>query len=97
MEPLNCSAKGAINEHRVMLDLMERGYEVYRAINGGAPLDLVAIRGDEIVRVEVTVGVRYEPTGWICVPNSKKDRTRFDVLAIVVNGQINYDPQEAIS
>ena len=83
-----------MNEHRVILDLMERGWEVYKAVNGGAPLDLVAVQEDKIIRVEVTVGIRHTPTGPICIPNKKKERTRFDVLAIVVKGKITYDPAE---
>lgn len=44
---------GAICEVQVSADLMKRGYEVYRTMSHHASCDLVALRNDKLVRIEV--------------------------------------------
>lgn len=47
------SLHGDISELVVSLDLMRRGFHVYRAMGGAAPVDLLAYRlGGPIIRVE---------------------------------------------
>ena len=45
--------KGAVNELRATAWLIGLGYEVCRNVSQHGPVDLVAIRGDEVVLVDV--------------------------------------------
>lgn len=88
---LGPSAVGALNEMLVISDLINKGHEVYRAISAGSPCDLVIVRDTDILRVEVTTG-RNSPSGKYYVPNGKRGKTTHDVLAVVLNGKIIYEP-----
>jgi hypothetical protein len=81
---------GAAHEMLVCVDLLRRGYHVYRSVSPSAIFDLVVFRGDEMLSVEVTTG-RYSPQGGIA--HSPKDSSKFDVLAVVMrDGKIIYQP-----
>jgi hypothetical protein len=69
---------GAIAELTVSIALMNLGWSVYRAFSHNAPCDLVAIRGSEVLRIEVkTVTEGKTPT---------VDRSKFDHLALLIRG-----------
>jgi hypothetical protein len=74
---------GCLSELLVCIDLLGKGWSVYRALDAGAACDLVAIRGDEVVRVEVkTDGPRIK---------LKKKWGRFDILAVAyADNKIRY-------
>ena len=78
---------GAINELRVSVDLLVKGYSVFRALSPNCPCDLVLLFGRRVFRVEVTTGHRTS-TGRLTWPI--KDGTRFDVLAVVLPESIVY-------
>jgi hypothetical protein len=78
---------GAINELRVSVDLLVKGYAVFRALSPACPCDLVVLYDGRVFRVEVTTGHR-SVGGNIQYP--KKDNTRYDVLAVVVQDAIVY-------
>ncbi|MCI0528347.1 MAG: hypothetical protein L0Y56_12980 [Nitrospira sp.] len=83
------SQTGTFHEMKVVIDLMRRGYEVYRAVSGGAPCDFVAVKDGKAIRVEVTTGHRYKTK----LNHPPKDPNKFDVLAIVEHdGWITYRP-----
>lgn len=44
---------GAIGELAVSQDLIRQGWEVYRAIHGNTRVDLVALKGSEVRRIQV--------------------------------------------
>ncbi len=48
--------KGAIGELLVCVDLMSKGYMVFRAIHPNSPYDVIATKDDQIFRIEVKVG-----------------------------------------
>lgn len=51
---LTVQTKGAISELRVAVDLLARGFHVYRSMSSTAPWDLVvAIPSGKLVRIEV--------------------------------------------
>ena len=92
--------KAEINEMRVAIDLLEKGYEVYRAAFQGMPCDLLVRMGREtygadaeplflttILRVEVTTGNK-SPNGTVAHP--KRDAAAYDMLAVVVGSEIIY-------
>ena len=66
---------GAQSELLACVDLMNKGWTVYRAIDAYAACDLVAIKNDQFLRVEVkTEGPQLK---------LKAKRGKFDVLAVV--------------
>lgn len=85
-----------VNEMRVAIDLLSRGYEVYRAAFQGMPCDILVCgpaleKGDLALRVEVTSGNR-STSGAVTHP--KRDAALFDVLAVVLgDGTIVYKPE----
>ena len=81
---------GAIHELVVAVDLLRRGYNVFRALSPACPCDLAVLQNGKLVRVEVTTGHR-SPQGTIRYP--PKNEKKFDVLAIVsFDGTILYEP-----
>lgn len=75
---------GAINELLVATDLMKRGFGVFRALSPSCQCDLMALVDGKPSRIEVTTGWRgpkrlHYPT---------KDKSRFEVLAVVERGGI---------
>lgn len=85
----NSTRVGDFGEVLVMLDLMRKGYEVFRAICRAAIVDLVVLKDGKLFRVEVTKGFRDGVKPKLRWP--KHDRTRYDVLAIwESDGSITY-------
>lgn len=71
---------GALGELVVSADLMRRGYAVFRALSPSCPCDLIAMKDDKLLRVEVTKGRRYLKGGCHFIPH---------------DGTIQYAPQIA--
>lgn len=84
---------GAVSELVVAADLLERGFEVYRALSPAAPCDLAILRDGRLLRVEVTSGRRRIGGG---ISRPQKDRLKFDILAVVVrpSNQVIYEPKK---
>lgn len=90
---LVASDVGALAELVVCVDLIRRGYQVFRAVSPAAPCDLMAITPDGTFRVEVKAARRTDRGLEYDKP---KDQTRYDVLALVVNGvEVMYRPDFA--
>lgn len=86
---MSTTTVGAISEYRVCIDLLQRGYEVFRAVSPSCKCDIMASRGDDKIRVEVkTAAYRRDgrPAGGTAAYN------RFDVLALVLPEQVVYVP-----
>jgi hypothetical protein len=81
---------GAINELRVSVDLLCKGYAVFRALSPHCPCDLVLLLDHRVFRVEVTTGHRTS-NGKLMIP--RKDATRYDVLAVVFPDSIVYSTE----
>lgn len=96
--PLGIVATGTtaeINEMRVTIDLLQRGFEVYRAAFQGMPCDMLIRKMEwpatQSIRVEVTTGNRTA-AGTVVHPD--RDAATFDVLAVVLgDGNIVYKPE----
>lgn len=50
---------GAISEILVSADLMKKGWDVYRALSPSSYCDLIAIKNDTILKLEVRTGTYY--------------------------------------
>lgn len=90
---LSSSMKGSISELVVAVDLMKRGWDVYRALSPAAPTDLIAIRDNQTIKIEVRSGSRDKNSS-LCFPRFK-DRDSFsDQYAVVEGKDIFYIPIE---
>lgn len=79
----------------VAIDLLKRGFEVYRAAFQGMPCDMLARRTEwdhnQVWRFEVTTGNR---TAAGTVVHPERNTAVFDVLAVVLgDGGIVYKPE----
>lgn len=85
---------GALRELLVCADLMKRGYHVYRAQSPACPCDLIAIKGDLMLRVEVKTAYR-RADGSLAMPLIQpRQQGQFDVLALVGTDEvIQYVPE----
>ena len=88
-EGLNTGGIGAASEMLVCADLVLRGLSVLRAVSPSCPFDLAVMKSGKLLRVEVTTGRRH-PTGKVI--HVKKDKERFDILAVVIKKEIIYIP-----
>jgi len=88
---------GEIAELKVVIDLMKKGYWVFKPVITGCGFDYVAIRGDEVEKIEVKVGKIHTSTGRMSVTRPQGTRrTAYTLLAIVVNDYIVYErPKDA--
>ena len=87
---VNTSHIGTLGELLVSVDMMRRGYQVFRALSPGSSCDMLVLKNNEVLRVEVTKGSRHT-----------KDQTklwwpkhapeRYDIIAVWEdNGLITY-------
>lgn len=85
---LSSAVVAATSEIAVARDLMLKGWDVYRAVAWTAKCDLVAIKGNITLRVEVRTASRLHAS-------PKLSATRegaHDILAFVWGDSIEYDP-----
>lgn len=88
-----CSGtRGAISELKVSIDLLEKGYSVFRALSPSCCCDLAILKDHKLIRVEVTTSHTTRQGNPIIHPK-KKQTGNWDVLAIVAAGRIIYLPE----
>ena len=84
---------GAIAELRVSIDLLQKGYDVFRALSPSCSCDLAILKDAKILRIEVRtcfIGV----TGKIYKVKSQRDSPeKADVYAWVLPDKIIYEPE----
>lgn len=85
------SAIGTMSELSAAVDLMNRGFDVYRALCPNAKCDLVAVRGDLMLRIEVKcTKVRDSRV----VGRSPNKKSTVDHVALVLrDGSVFYRPE----
>jgi len=86
----NTTTTGTINEFKVAIDLLRRGYQVFKAISPGAICDLMIYKDHQLVRVEVTTGSRVN--GKLSHTKSHA-KDKYDLLCVVVRDEIVYIPE----
>lgn len=84
---------GALHELLVAIELMRRGWHVFRALSPACPCDLVVYQDpDTIIRIQVRTASR-RPRGGVYASLKKSDVGQHDVLALVTHdGEILFDP-----
>lgn len=84
--------RGAIHELAVSIDLMRKGWHVFRAISPACPVDLIAMRDGVIYRVQVKKG-RLTKAGGLSQPSLLNPNSDFDIMAIsTLHDGIKYFP-----
>lgn len=81
---------GTIGELKVILDLMNKGYHVYRNVCHSSFCDLAVVIGLKFLRIEVTTG-NFSASGKLMYATHNPDR--YDHLAVAMkSGEIFYFP-----
>jgi hypothetical protein len=80
---------GAITELKVSVDLMSKGFHVFRALSPNAPCDLFAMKGGSQFEIEVRTAYRNPRTGKVYV-NKENIRARY--IAMVAGDDVIYEP-----
>jgi len=93
LEKLSTNCVGAISELTVCVDLMRKGYSVFRAVAPHCLFDIVAYKENKILKVEVK-------TGYLSingkVSNPQHPHQDHDILAVVIreeNRIVYYDTE----
>ncbi|MHB8483702.1 MAG: group I intron-associated PD-(D/E)XK endonuclease [Nitrospiria bacterium] len=83
---------GKISELVVAIDLLKKGWNVHTAFEDTHPFDILAIKGNRTMRIEVKSG-RILPSGLKVYAMKKGQGGKHDILAIVTNlNDIEYHP-----
>ena len=84
---------GAISELKVAVDLLARGYNVFRALSPSCPCDLAVLKNGKLLRIEVRT-CHISTTGKVYKKASKgDDLTNIDLYAWVLPDRIIYEPE----
>jgi len=81
----------------VVMDLLQKGFSVFRSVSPSCAVDLVITKNgnthsgavERVLKVEVKTG-HYTLGGKLRWPRPLNDK--FDILAVVVHGEITYTP-----
>ncbi len=90
---LNPSTTGAYHELKVSLDLISKGYEVFRALSPSCSCDLIALKNGKSLRVEVTTGAFQALRQGNTLYWAKHDPKKYDLLVVVADSNIYYMPE----
>lgn len=83
---------GAISELRVAIDLLSKGYDVYRALSPTAPCDLAVLKDMQLLKLEVRTAPKTK-AGVIYKVRSKQEEGQTDIVwAWVCPDEIIYEP-----
>lgn len=81
---LSTSTTGALNEYRVAIDLLSKGYEVFRSMSPNCTCDIVIRKVGILQTLEVKTGYKL-PSGVLVHP---KPIYKTDILAVVSRGGV---------
>ena len=81
---------GAISDLRVCVDLLTKGYAVFRALSQSCPCDLAILKDGRLLTIESRTGTENKETGTI---NWSKAHFKSDHFAVVLPDRIFYDPE----
>jgi Holliday junction resolvase-like predicted endonuclease len=76
--------KGCVNELGAVVWLMAGGYEVCRNLSQHGPVDLVAIKGAEVILIDVKQG--YKTADGICAAKLTPRQKSLGVVELVAIG-----------
>lgn len=88
---LSKNSLGALSELRACADLVDKGWNVYRAVTPDNEADLVISKGSVMKRIEVRTGSYSQATGALQYPRRPVDAQRSDHYAIVASTEKGFD------
>lgn len=77
---LSSGTVGAISELIISADLMRKGYSIFRALSPSCFCDVIAIKNDRILKIEIRTGYVSKHNGKYNFP--KKKRGNIDLYGI---------------
>ena len=81
-----------MSELRVAVDLLSKGYEVFRAVSPACSCDLVALREGQLpLRIEVRTA-NFQLNSRATMPRHSADAGKQDHFAFVLPNSISYEP-----
>jgi len=83
---ISAGTVGAIAEMAVAVDLMEKGYAVFRALSPACLCDLIALKDGVSLRVEVRTGYKGEKEK-TSFPLAPRDIGRQDIFGIYIRAR----------
>ena len=97
---LTTATVGSLSELLVGIDLLKRGYDVFRALSPSCSCDLIAVKDGNSLRIEVRSGFMSTPTtrpGKLCYGRKPNDEGKQDVFAVAVSCKdVVYLPEDII-
>lgn len=85
---LSCGTKGTLSELKVAVDLIEKGYEVFRAVSPASPCDYAIMKNGKLLKLEVKSRYYSSAGNVFKLPPHKAD-----ILALVYpDNKIKYFP-----
>lgn len=88
MYGIGTASVGTIAEMEVCCEMLKRGYSVFRTVSQSSFCDVVAIKGSEVMMLEVRTGY-YCPSGYISYPkiihNKISNPTHYAVFVAETN------------
>lgn len=82
---------GTLSECKVLVDLLSRGYDVFRSVCSSSSCDLMVTRNGKMFRVEVTTG-HYVAKDKRLITYPRHNPANYDIMAIVLPDKITYLP-----
>ena len=90
--PRSTGTVGAYSELLACADLIDRGFDVFRAISQSSPCDLIAIWDGNSLRIEVRTAY-LTANGEVRCHRNRGEEHRYDVLAMVAPDRtVTYEP-----
>jgi len=86
--------KGEVGELQVVIDLLLRGWHVFRPMCFGCGFDFLITRGDEIRKVEVKIAHKSCKGGALQINLRKTNNPQYDVVATVWHREILYSDKK---
>jgi hypothetical protein len=83
----DCATKGAIQEYKIAVMLMEKGYQVYKALSPSSNPDLMAYKDGRFIKLEVRTGKQYKDMTYVSGDGD------YDILVIVTDKGITFIPE----
>lgn len=84
------TTKGAIQELRVSIDLLNKGYEVFMAVSPACSCDLLALKNGKIDSFEVRTAREYKTSGKYNYP---KKGIKASHIALALTNKLVYIPE----
>jgi len=86
------STTGAISELRVAVDLMSKGYNVFRALSPSCPCDLAILKDGQLLKIEVRTTYRTASGKIYRSVMGRDNPLNIDHYAWVLSDKIVYEP-----